>query len=210
MLIMESLSITDSSGCTNSITYPEYITVNEKPVADFDFTPELLDDVQNTAQFFSTSSAVSTSWYWTFGDGGSSYAENPIWEYTGPGYYESKLMVTTDLGCMDTISKFIKYKEVIFLYVPNSFTPNADGRNDVFLPVSMGEIDLYSMQIFDRWGTLVFETTDIHEPWVGNALNGEYYLPSGVYSYVIEYEAWGPTLDEPIGEKFMGTVTLLK
>ena len=116
----------------------------------------------------------------------------------------------SDFGCIDTISHYLKYKEVIFLYIPNSFTPNNDGRNDVFLVKATGEIDLFSMKIFDRWGELVFSTTDINQGWVGNSIDGVYYLTSGVYSYVIEYEACGPSLDEPIGEKFTGTITLLK
>jgi gliding motility-associated-like protein len=205
-----SLSITDSNNCSNSISYLDYINVFEKPVADFDYTPEELDDVNSTAQFFNTSSAVATDFYWSFGDGASSYIENPVHEFNAPDYYKVKLTVHSDFGCIDTISHYLKYKEVIFLYIPNSFTPNNDGRNDVFLVKATGEIDLFSMKIFDRWGELVFSTTDINQGWVGNSIDGVYYLTSGVYSYVIEYEAWGPSLDEPIGEKFTGTITLLK
>jgi hypothetical protein len=80
----------------------------------------------------------------------------------------------------------------------------------VFQVEARGEINLFSMKIFDRWGELVFSTTDINEPWVGNAFNGEYYLTTAVFSYVIEYEAWGPALEEPIGEKFTGSIMLMK
>jgi gliding motility-associated-like protein len=205
-----SLSVSDSNGCVNSITYNDYINVFEKPIADFDYTPEVLDDVNSTAQFFNTSSPVATNFYWSFGDGGSSYEEDPVHEFTSPNYYKVKLSVSSDLGCIDTISHFLRYKEVIFLYIPTAFTPNNDGRNDVFLVKSTGEIDLFSMKIFDRWGELVFSTSDINQGWVGNSIDGEYYLTSGVFSYVIEYEAWGPSLEEPIGEKFTGTIMLLK
>jgi len=205
-----ALSITDSSGCSNSMTYQNYIDVYERPVADFDYTPEEVDDVQSTVQFYNTSSAVAVNYFWSFGDGGTSYQEDPIYEYTAPGYYRVKLSVSSVFGCLDTAINYIKYKDVIFMYVPNAFTPNGDGRNDFFQVKAMGEVDLFSMKIFDRWGELVFETKDINEPWVGNYQNGDYYLTTGVFSYLIEYEAWGPSLDEPIGEKFTGTVMLLK
>ena len=205
-----ALSITDSNFCTNSITYEDYITVFEKPIADFEFTPDQLDDIQNTAQFTSTSSAVAQNFFWQFGDGSNAWEENPVHEYTYPGNFLVNLYTSTEFGCQDTASKNIKYREVIFMYIPNSFTPNGDGRNDVFKVEAKGTIQLFSMKIFDRWGALVYSSKDINEGWVGNHMDGEYYLTSGVYSYLIEYEAWGGGLDEAIGENFTGTITLLK
>jgi len=205
-----SLAITDTNFCTNSVTYEDYMTVYEKPVADFDISPEELDDIQNTAQFTSTSSAVATNFFWQFGDGATSWEQDPSHEYSSPGNFVVNLYSSSDFGCQDTATKSIRYKEVIFVYVPNSFTPNGDGRNDVFKVEVIGSVQLFSMKIFDRWGALVYSSKDINEGWVGNHLNGEYYLTSGVYSYVIEYEAWGGGLEEAIGEKFTGTITLLK
>ena len=205
-----SLSIIDSSGCSDQITYTDYMNVLERPIADFNFTPELLDDVQSTAQFFSTSSQITNDWYWSFGDGGTSYSENPTHNYNGPGYYLVNLTATSATGCADVASNYIRYKDVIFMYVPTAFTPNGDGRNDVFQVRARGEINIFSLKIFDRWGELVFSTSDINQPWVGNKLDGEYYLTTAVFSYVLEYEAWGAALDEPIGEKFTGTIMLMK
>jgi gliding motility-associated-like protein len=205
-----SLSITDSNGCSNSLAYPEYINVYERPVADFNFTPEELDDVQSQVQFTSTSSDVTSNWFWTFGDGGTSYTENPVHEYSQPGYFQVSLTASSDIGCTDIATDYIKYKEVIYMYVPNAFTPNNDGRNDVFLVEARGEIDLFSLKIFDRWGGLVFETTDINEPWVGNKMGGDYYLNTEVFNYILEYEAWGPQLEEPVGETIRGTIMLMK
>jgi gliding motility-associated-like protein len=205
-----ALSIIDSNGCSDSKTIDQYIHVYETPVADFNFTPKQLDDVQSTAQFFSTSSAIATNWIWTFGDGSTSFEENPIHNYDGPGYYQVNLTASTTIGCSDIATNFIKYKDVIFMYVPTAFTPNNDGRNDVFQVEARGEINIFSLKIFDRWGELVFSTTDINEPWVGNMMNGDYYLTTAVFSFVLEYEAWGPQLEEPIGETITGTITLMK
>lgn len=64
-----------------------------------------------------------------------------------------------------------------YLYVPVAFTPNGDGLNDVFLPVALS-VHEYEMEIYDRWGTVVFYTRNHLEGWTGEA-------PSGVYSYTI-------------------------
>jgi gliding motility-associated-like protein len=205
-----SLTVTDSNGCVNSLTHPEHINVYERPVADFNFSPEELDDVQSQVQFISTSSEVTSDWFWTFGDGGTSYIENPSHEYSQPGYFQVSLTASSDIGCTDIATNYIKYKEVIYMYVPNAFTPNNDGRNDVFLVEARGEIDLFSLKIYDRWGELVFSTTDINEPWVGNKMGGDYYLTTEVFNYILEYEAWGPQLEEPVGKTIHGTIMLMK
>ena len=194
----------------NSLTRDDYIDVWEKPVASFDVTPEKLDDINNTAQFFSTSTGNINSYLWTFGDGGSSWEVNPKHTYQAPGNYQVQLMVTSDLGCKDTIIDYLRYQEVLFVYVPNSFTPNGDGRNDIFKPKFQGSLQLYTLRIYDRWGDLVFETRDVNQGWVGDKLGSEYYVPDGVYTYVLEYEAWGGGYEEAVGDKVIGTITLLR
>ncbi len=71
--------------------------------------------------------------------------------------------------------------EMLF-YAPNAFTPNGDGTNDVFKVI--GPVtDVFLLQIFNRWGEKVFESSDILQPWIGNHLGGSYFVPDGVYSY---------------------------
>ena len=72
-------------------------------------------------------------------------------------------------------------------YIPNAFTPNNDGNNDIFRIYSNCQIDNYRLTIYDRWGSLLFQSNDIGEGW-----NGEFQgniLPNGVYVYVLEYSA---------------------
>lgn len=71
------------------------------------------------------------------------------------------------------------------LYVPNSFTPNGDGVNDVFQPVTDDTLSHYELQIYNAYGELVFRTTDITTPWSGGS---EYYNNVNVYPYKIIFK----------------------
>ena len=75
------------------------------------------------------------------------------------------------------------------LYVPNSFTPNSDGVNDQFSPIFDCDITEYSFIIFNRWGEIVFQSTDPYELWRGDAEKGLYFAPNGVYTYLIKYSS---------------------
>ncbi|MBL7941215.1 MAG: gliding motility-associated C-terminal domain-containing protein, partial [Flavobacteriales bacterium] len=86
------------------------------------------------------------------------------------------------------------------LYVPNAFTPNNDGINDVFMPKGVG-VSEYEINIFNRWGDNIFHTIDVAQPWDGSYKSGEYYVPDGVYPYMITYK--GPCAAEKVEVKGM-------
>jgi gliding motility-associated-like protein len=77
-------------------------------------------------------------------------------------------------------------KDTLFsLYIPNAFTPDGNGVNDMFSVVGRGEgITEFQMKIFDRWGQLIFISQDIYEGWDGNHLYSAS-TPTGVYTYQI-------------------------
>jgi gliding motility-associated-like protein len=91
-----------------------------------------------------------------------------------------------------------------FIYTPNSFTPNNDGINDVWL-VSTFRIDSYEIFIFDRWGNSIFHSLDPNEAWLGEFKNGEYYAQNGVYNFLIKY-----TADTTDAQYLQGHITLLR
>lgn len=78
------------------------------------------------------------------------------------------------------------------IFIPNAFTPNGDGLNDVFKPVN-ANLDEYSFKVYNRWGNVVFETEDTDDYWQGEQLEGNgnegYYVPVGVYTYEIRYSS---------------------
>jgi gliding motility-associated-like protein len=90
------------------------------------------------------------------------------------------------------------------IFVPNAFSPNDDGINDVWAPGMFGIVE-YQVQVFNRWGFVVFESNDPTKVWTGNVNTSEYFTPDGVYSYRIAY------LDvRNHRDILVGTVTLMR
>jgi len=96
------------------------------------------------------------------------------------------LTVTTEYGCVSRDSSLISAKACCEVYFPNAFTPNGDGKNDIFRPIGKGRQDIKTFRIIDRWGKVVFETTDQNSGWDGRT-NG---TPQdiGTYEYYIRYQ----------------------
>jgi gliding motility-associated-like protein len=83
----------------------------------------------------------------------------------------------------------VTYEDCNFsLYIPNTFTPNSDGDNDVWHPV-FDRINKLEIYIYDRWGTQVFQGDLSNFYWVGNVRSGETYAEDGVYLYRILYSS---------------------
>lgn len=72
------------------------------------------------------------------------------------------------------------------MYIPNAFTPNGDGINDIFKP-SVSDLDEYNLKIFNRWGLELFDTSDPDAGWNGSSNGGDYFVPPGTYVYLIKY-----------------------
>lgn len=205
-----TLTVADAVGCTNSATLS--VLVFSIPVADFNFSPiRPVINGENDVYFTDASyHANVVSWNWFFMNTAefTSTSQNPSFHYENPGEYVVALVVKSDFGCTDTILKPIKVYEDYGLYVPNVFTPNGDGLNDIFQPKGFG-ITKFQMMIYDRWGEKVYETSDIEKGWDGkkqskhdvNYATG----PDGSYTWQIK-------LTNVFGEakEFTGHVILMK
>jgi gliding motility-associated-like protein len=139
---------------------------------------------------------------WDFGDGFT--AEGPIVEHQFDGFsqYTTMLTVVNEIGC--TSNAYYTVTAPVIIYIPNSFTPNNDGINDAWF-VYGSNIREYECLIFNRWGDVIFESTDISKPWTGNNDMGEYYVPNGVYTYYVKVKGY-----EGDAFKRTGTVTLMR
>lgn len=103
-----------------------------------------------------------------------------------PGYYEVTL--TTAFGCSATYSAEIsEICDQHMLYIPNAFTPDGDGLNDVFLVYGEGIME-YEIQIFDRWGRMVYESEDMDKAWLGNVRGRDRYPEHEVFTYRVKYK----------------------
>ena len=183
------LSTTDGNGCSSNASIVDYICVSQQPVSSFSWSP-LTPNVGNTNVQFMNYSLGASNYLWTFMDMYSQNISDPSFTFPsdGPGDYNVCLLVTNADGCSDLSCGTVVINDQFNIYVPNSFTPNADGRNDYFKPAITGEslIQTYEFKIFNRWGDVVFQTKDVTEGWIGNIDGGEYYAQDAVYSWLIK------------------------
>jgi gliding motility-associated-like protein len=204
-----SLTVSSSDGCVASKTDSNYITVFINPVADFEAST-YHTTVLEPEVLFTDLSSNATHWTWNFGDAGSSVdtvsAQNPIHSFTGVGTYRVLLTAYSENGCIDTITKFVNVEDVYFFWIPNSFTPDKNGTNEVFQPVGYAfDPSYYSMEIFDRWGKLLFQTNDYYEGWNGKFNNSGDLLQSGDYIYIIKVKDMIHKL-----HRYYGNVTIIR
>jgi gliding motility-associated-like protein len=178
------LQVTAPNGCISETTMVDYIHVDEMPHAGFSLTAASLSD-SITVITMDDRSYGSTSWRWDFGDGQTSFGTDPIHTYTEPGYYAITQWVSNDFGCTDSIVHYVKVYPEISLWVPSAFTPNGDGRNDVFYVEATGT-NRFKMSVFDRWGLQIFTTTDRNIGWDGTYKGGP--CQQDAYDYLIEYD----------------------
>ena len=169
----------------NCRSLPDTILIRDARVeAGFDFSPDTGYAPQEV--FFANLSrpAGELRSFWDFGDGNSSLADNPIHVYRQPGAYRIVLRVESRAsGCSDTLVFDYVYIDSVSILLPNAFSPNADGTNDVYegLVRNFKSVDF---QIFDRWGMKVFESNNTEIRWDGKK-EGDFCQP-GVYPYVLE------------------------
>jgi gliding motility-associated-like protein len=127
--------------------------------------------------------ALGFDCYWWPSDGLScDTCEQTIASPSLPTTYH--LAIVDDFGCVNDDTVYVR--PYFPLYVPNTFTPDADGVNDVFRVVGQS-VTGFHLTIYDRWGMTVFESYDMQTPWTGDAGSG-YYAPNDVYNWVLEYD----------------------
>jgi gliding motility-associated-like protein len=134
---------------------------------------------------------------WDFGDGITSDIPNPTHTFDGLAQYQVMLQVMNSIGCYEYA--FSVVYPPLELYVPNAFTPDGDGINDVFQVYGMGILE-FEMIIFNRWGDIVYRSENLEQAWTGNADNGDYFVPDGVYTYLIKYQGVSKEAEEITGQ----------
>lgn len=214
-----SLIIFGPGGCSDTVTYNNVIEVWENPTADFTYTVSTTPEIDGTVHFFDQSGNV-VSWQWAFGDGDSSNLENPTHQYSFHGDKPVSLIVTDSRGCMDTLDEFINVDFYGGLYVPNALIPNSSNNGiNIFKPAGVG-LKEYTLQIFDKWGNLLWESSKLEETSPAEGWDGTYegeVVPLGAYVWQInavfddENETVWPGKVYENGEiRITGSVTVLK
>lgn len=204
------LRATGPGGIDDS-TQVQIITVYPLPKANFIaaplnlYLPDAVVDLTNTSY-----DAAKSRWTLFKKDESAPYWEdtsrNSTFHFPDDGIFSVRLIVTSALGCVDTLMRYeiVTVNKGGTIFIPNAFTPNGDGSNDLFIPIHTGVVpQRYSFRVYDRWGLEVFSTTDVKQGWDGNILG----IPgiSETYVWVVEGEFTG-------GDGFSkkGQVTLLR
>jgi gliding motility-associated-like protein len=200
------LEVTSPQGCYKDTILPDFLTVNPFPVADFSWEPNPTTFAAPYVSF-RNSSALGDNYNWQYftsnGDtlGGDSIFE-PSFEFPAAdtGSYPVRLITTTDSGCADTAIHVVYIGGELIVYAPNSFTPNGDGINDVFLPVITGfDLESYELWIFDRWGETVFHSTNSRQGWDGRFTGVE--VKSDTYAFRLKVRSkYSAAKQEVIGK----------
>lgn len=202
-----TLTVSTTEGCTNTDTKPAFLCVYPNPVADFELTPDKVEISSPFVNFFNNSyGAVAYSW--DFDDGTGSTAENPTHLFPDEegATYTVYLVATSSDGCTDTTFKTVHVGEDLIYYVPNAFSPDGDEFNNVFKPVLTAGFDVnsYHLQIFNRWGELIFESMNYEQGWDGTYHDKK--LLDGTYIWKIKVK----NKSNDMKTELDGHVTLLK
>lgn len=164
-----TLNMTTSDGCAIDTTVFGGICVFPIPVADFTFGPQPADIFATEINFTNLTIGGST-YSWDFAGLGTSTTANPtfVFPVDNGDVYNVCLSTVSPDGCIDSTCHYVIINDVFLIYVPNTFTCDNDGINDVFLPVIQGENpESYELMIFNRWGELIFQSNNKLIGWDG-------------------------------------------
>lgn len=181
------LKITSPLGCMTKKKWNNLIKVVESPKAGFSYKPDEPNLLDNTVDF-TDESIGGIAWQWQFDTVGVSLFQNPSFTFRDTGTYLIEQIVLHKSGCTDTARTYISILPYVNFLMPNAFTPNNDGLNDVFKPVGTFQgVSYYRLTIWNRWGEMLFESDDPKSGWNGQRNNtGDHAIP-GVYAFVLEY-----------------------
>jgi gliding motility-associated-like protein len=206
-------------------TAPKTVEVLARPTASFFLRQDQVYTGSQVKPVNETTNACDGCWTWDFGDGFTYEDYEPTHIYTLEGRYTVSLEAwieydvdgdgtpTGNILCNDIAVSEIRVLEGGKVKIPNAFTPNVNGpnggtpdknfTNDVFLPIMDG-VEEFTMQIFDRWGNMLFQSTEQNQGWDGYDKNGKL-MPAGVYVYKVVLR-----LDDGERTTKIGDVTLIR
>ncbi len=200
------LMATSAQGCKDSLTVSNYVNVIPGPIAGFTFGPQPATLNNSTITFTDLSTGGTVEWYWAFGDNGNSVLQSPYWTYTDSGSFTVMQIVSGPNGsCPDTAYGEVYISPELLVWIPNTFTPNGNGNNDVFIPSfsGMSYVKEFEMMIFDRWGNMIYKTNDKYAGWDGTYNSSKVQVDTYVYKIFV-------TGMNGLSTDFIGEVNLIR
>jgi hypothetical protein len=203
------LQSTDGNGCVNSFSQADLVCVDLFPEAAFQWTPTIPSLNAPEVNFVNLSLGNTTNQWNINGELSSNTDALYSFSETIGSSFEACLEVGNQYGCADSIcyTIFVNREEMVF--VPNSFSPNNDGLNDVFFPILSGfnlnEIQ-YEFGIYNRYGERIFYSQDPEQVWIGNVFGNDYYAQIDGYTWILRIIT--SSFSEPI--ELAGSVVIIR
>jgi len=178
-----SFKLENLNGCIDSdqITIENLINVSPAPTAGFLLDPQMVSVIDPEISIVNNSEGATSCTY---------FFDNQLFEECDFQHMLNNVVpqtitqtVINEFGCIDRTTRDIFISDHL-IYIPNSFTPDGDGLNDIFKPVTTGAVQI-QMYIYDRWGRLVYQNENESSGWNGQSPNDDYFAPAGVYQYQI-------------------------
>ena len=194
--------ILDNDGCEGNLLLD--INNIDGPTAFFNQNFDTVTYVDGIVDFLNFSSAASQteliSNQWSFGNGQFSNSESPSHNFNQIGNYFVQLTVNDNFGCSDSYIREVVAVEDYFIWTPSAFTPNGDGKNDLYIPRFHNVIEeTFQFFIYDKWGKLVFETTDMNNGWNGIRQDNGKIADNSSYSFIAKFITYRNELQEKTG-----------
>lgn len=188
-----TLTITTDAGCIDTLTLlqADLVNVRPNPEAGFSVTPDFTDICHSEVQMIDESVDAVEYFYW-YDDSTFFYIgtdPNPTHQYLFDGTHYPRQIVTNEFGCKDTAYSEL-YIEPWSVYIPNTFTPDGDEFNNVFVAEHWLDVSEWEMRVYNRWGQVLFESFDSSVGWDGT-FNGKY-VQDGTYGYTLRYKTCEP------------------
>lgn len=183
----KSITLTVSNGICSAVHDTSFVLTSEVTAAfDVDPGPYCPMDIVSPKN---KSTGNITSWFWDYGNGMLSGGPTPTQLQYYPTRkeenYRIRLIVENNVHCMDTADHYITAVTSCYIDVPTAFSPNNDGQNDYLYPLNAYKaLDLH-FSIYNRYGQLLFETTDWRRKWDGT-VNGRA-SDVGTYVWMLQY-----------------------
>jgi gliding motility-associated-like protein len=195
--------VTSTNGCKDTLV--QSLAIPDLPEAGFYYNSSNGLNVGAIFNFIDTS-LYADSYNWNFGNGSSSIEENPDNTYFANGIYPVTLFAYNNLGCYDSTTTFITINTItteISTLIPNTITPNNDGKNDIwkldFISILFPDA---TVEVYNQWGQQLFYSEGYAEAW--DATYNDELVPDGNYFYVITLNAGLET------DQFKGALLVLK
>lgn len=176
------LTATTVNGCADTYVVNNYIKSFPRATADFRSFPWELEIIKPEIELTSFSENAVDGFY-IIGEGGTVIEGlDGNHTFTEEGVYPITHVAINEFGCNDTIVKNVIVRTGFRLYFPSAFTPNVDDKNDLFRPYGEGFTN-FRIQIFNRWGELLYTSYDIENGWDGSTKLSNKSVPSDMYFY---------------------------